>query len=297
MAKRANSALRRLGLSSDDRALIIHADDIGMCHATLPAFAEVMAFGLVTSGSLMVPSPWFPQAAALCREHPAWDVGVHVTVTSEWASCRWRPVSTLDLASGLLDGDGYMPRQAAVVRERAELDSLYAEIKAQIGRALAAGVDVTHLDQHMSVFAVPRLFPPYAEAAVRHSLPPILLRSGDYVRLGASLETAQVLEGWVNEMEELGWPVFDSVQQLPLRDPEGHVAITRKMIDGLGPGLHLIHLHPAIDTPELRAMVPDWQARVANREAMLSTGLREYVRLSGVRLIGYRELQRTLKRR
>jgi predicted glycoside hydrolase/deacetylase ChbG (UPF0249 family) len=297
MAKGANPALRRIGLSGDDRALIIHAGDIGMCHATLPAFSEVMAFGLVTSGSLVVPSAWFPQTAALCREHPAWDVGVQATVTCEWLACRWRPLSTLDPASGLLDGDGYMPRQVEEVRERAAPDPVYAEIKAQIAGALAGGIDVTHLDQQMLAFADPRLFPPYAEAAVRHHLPPLLLRSGDWVRGGVSLEAAAVLEGWVHEMEELGWPVFDSVQQLPLRDPEGHVAITRKMIDGLGPGLHLIRLHPAIDTPELRAIAPDWQARVANREAMLSTGLREYVRLSGVRLIGFRDLRRVVKRR
>jgi hypothetical protein len=292
MAKAANPVLRRLGLSGNDRALVIQAAEVGMCHATLPAFSEVMAFGLVTSGSLMVPSPWFPQAAALCRDHTGWDVGVHATVTSEWLSCRWRPLSTLDRASGLLDADGYLHRQVADVRERAEPDPLYAEIKAQITRALAAGIDVTHLDQHMFAFVNPRLFPPYAEAAVRYHLPPILLRTGDYVRMGVSLETAQVLEGWVDEMEELGWPVFDSLQQLPLRDPEGQVAITRKMIDGLGPGLHLIVLHPAIDTPELRAIVPNWQARVANREAMLSVGLRDHVRLSGVRLIGFRELRR-----
>ncbi|MFO7698013.1 MAG: ChbG/HpnK family deacetylase [Anaerolineae bacterium] len=292
MAKAANPVLRRLGLSGNDRALVIQAAEVGMCHATLPAFSEVMAFGLVTSGSLMVPSPWFPQAAALCRDHPGWDVGVHATVTSEWLSCRWRPLSTLDPDTGLVDEDGYLPRQAADVRERAEPDPLYAEIKVQITRALAAGIDVTHLDQHMFAFSDPRTFPPYAEAAVRFHVPPILLRSGDYARRGVSLETARVLEGWGSEMEELGWPVFDSVQELPLRDPEGQVAITRKMIDGLGPGLHLIVLHPAIDTPELRAMVPNWQARVANREAMLSVGLRDHVRLSGVRLIGFRELRR-----
>lgn len=297
MARSGNPVLRRLGLSGNDRALIIHADEVGMCHATLPAFAEVTAFGLVTSGSLMVPSPWFPHAAALCREHPEWDMGVHATVTSEWLSCRWRPLSTLDPASGLLDEDGYLHRHSEAVREKAEPDPVYAELKAQIARALAAGIDVTHLGQHMFAFADTRLFPPYAEAAVRHHLPPVLLRSRDYVGLGASLETAKVLEGWVSEMEEMRWPVFDSVRQLPLGDPEGHVAITRKMIDELEPGLHLIIVHPAIDTPELRAMVPNWQARVANREAMLSTGLREYIRLSGVRLIGFRDLRRAAGKR
>lgn len=297
MARAVNPALRRLGMAGDDRALIIHADDIGMCHATLPALAEVMAFGLVTSSAVMVPCPWFAAAAALYREHPEWDVGVHLTVTSEFAASRWGPVASRDPAGGLLDGDGFFHRQSPPVRERVDLDYLRAELDAQITQALAAGMDITHADQHMFTLSDLRLFPTYAEVALRRHVLPLLLRRKDYASLGITLQGADQMEAWVSEMEELRWPVFDSMQVLPLRDPEGHVAIMRMMIDRLEPGLHLIIAHPAVDTPELRALVPNWQARVANREALLSVGLRDYIKYSGVRLISYRDLRRAAGKR
>ena len=96
-----NPVLRHLGFAATDRVVVIHADDLGMCQATLPAFVDLLAGGLVSSGSVMVPCPWFPQATALLRACPIADVGLHVTLTSEWEAYRWRPLSTRQPATGL----------------------------------------------------------------------------------------------------------------------------------------------------------------------------------------------------
>ena len=98
-----NAALKQLGYAADDRVVIIHADDIGMCHATLPAMADLLDFGLLSSAATMVPCAWFPQTAAFCRDHPTVDMGVHLTVNCEWEAYRWGPISTRDPASGMLD--------------------------------------------------------------------------------------------------------------------------------------------------------------------------------------------------
>ena len=82
-------ALRELGYSSRDRVVIIHADDVGMCGASVAAFAELADGGFVSSCAIMVPCPWFPAVAALCRGRPDLDVGVHLTLTSEWQGYRW----------------------------------------------------------------------------------------------------------------------------------------------------------------------------------------------------------------
>ena len=79
-----NPYLKQLGFQADDRVVVVHADDIGMCHATLPAIDELMAFGLVTSASVMVPCPWFLEAASWHRRNPQFDLGIHLTLTSEW---------------------------------------------------------------------------------------------------------------------------------------------------------------------------------------------------------------------
>ena len=108
-----NPILHQLGFVDGECALILHADDLGMCQATVQAFAELVACGLVCSGSVMVPCPSFLQVAAYCRAHPRIDMGVHLTLTSEFDSYRWGPVSTSDPASGLLDDEGYFPRWPA----------------------------------------------------------------------------------------------------------------------------------------------------------------------------------------
>ena len=102
-----NPHLKRLGFQADDRVVVVHADDIGMCHATLPAIDELMAIGLVTSASAMVPCPWFLEAASWHRRNPQFDLGIRLTLTSEWQHYRWGPLSCRDEGSGLLDDQGY----------------------------------------------------------------------------------------------------------------------------------------------------------------------------------------------
>ena len=95
-----NPILAHLGFRPDDRVVIIHADDLGMCHATIPAVAELFDAGLVSSAATMVPCPWFPAVAAYARANPAVDIGVHATLTCEWDACRWGPLSTRERHRG-----------------------------------------------------------------------------------------------------------------------------------------------------------------------------------------------------
>jgi len=98
-----NAALQALGFDARDRVLIIHADDVGMCQVILSGLVNLFDCGLVSSASVMVPCPWFQQAAAICRDHPTIDMGVHLTLNSEWPLYRWGPISTRDPGSGLMD--------------------------------------------------------------------------------------------------------------------------------------------------------------------------------------------------
>jgi chitin disaccharide deacetylase len=101
-----NPVLKKLGCSNADRLVIIHVDDVGMCQASIAAFEELWQAGIISCGAVMVPCPWFPQAAAYARNNPQADLGVHATLTSEWQTYRWGPVSTRAPASGLMDAEG-----------------------------------------------------------------------------------------------------------------------------------------------------------------------------------------------
>ncbi len=292
-----NPALQRLGYSATDRVLIIHADDIGMCQATLPAIADLFAFGVVSSAALMVPCPWFPQAAAFCRAHPSADVGVHLTLNCEWESYRWPAISTRDPASGLLDAQGYFHQWPPATFEHASAAAVAAEIEAQVQRALAAGVDLTHADTHMGTAINPRFLAEYLRLVERYRLPPMLLANAERHGMPPAGDAADVAEytRLTGQLSARGIPLFDNIRMLPLDNPSNHIGLAKQIVDELQPGLTMLILHPAQDTPELRALAPDWRCRVANYEACMSAELRDHIRASGIDVIGYRPLRDAMR--
>ncbi len=153
------------------RQVIPHIDDIGNTHGSVVSMAELAGGGFVTSGSVMVPGPWFPEAAALARSRPELDLGVHLTLTSESAACRWGPVSTRSAGSGLMDLDGYLWPTAAQVAANADPSAVDIELRAQIDIAHAAGIAVSHLDHHMGTALLPKFAAITAEIAHDYGIP------------------------------------------------------------------------------------------------------------------------------
>ena len=93
----------KLGYPKDAKLLIIHADDAGMCNAENMATEKAFDAGAISSTSLMVPCPWSDAFIAWAVKHPDVDVGIHLTLTSEWKTHRWGPVSDPALVPGLID--------------------------------------------------------------------------------------------------------------------------------------------------------------------------------------------------
>jgi hypothetical protein len=163
-----------LGYSPDARVLIPHIDDVGVCHGANRAFAELAGQGFVTTASVMVPCPWFPETADLAREQPELDLGVHLTLTSESRACRWRPISTTSPKSGLIDDAGFMWADVPSVRRHADRRAVETELRAQIEAALEARIDVTHLDTHMGAAAAPEFVEIYLALGREYRLPVLL---------------------------------------------------------------------------------------------------------------------------
>jgi predicted glycoside hydrolase/deacetylase ChbG (UPF0249 family) len=282
-----NPFLKKLGFSARDRVIVINADDIGMCQATLPAFFNLLDSGLVSSGSMMVPCPWFPEAASVCRNRPSVDIGVHLTLTSEWSSYRWGPISTHDRASGLIDAEGYFYRNQSLW-ERPDPQVIRAEMRAQVNRAQKAGLDLTHLNCHMFATLDTRLVGQYVGLGFDERLPVLMVRQPQWVEI--------LSEQAIKEWEEQGLPVFDHLRELYLNKPaEGRLRQAIEVFETLPPGLTYLMIHPAQDTPELRAITDDWQQRVADYETFRSAELHDYVRKSGVQVIGWRALRDAMR--
>jgi len=293
--------LERLGFGPDERVVIIHADDLGMCHAANTAFADVVAAGTVACGSIMVPCPWFLEMAAYARSHPEADLGVHLTLTSEWNGYRWGPISTRDRASGLLDEQGYLWPDVASLLEHMHAEAAVREMRAQMERALGAGVDVTHIDTHMGSVVHPALTEAYIGLGLEYGLPVMLPRLSREALLARGLPApvAEALRRAASRAEESGRlflidHITDLDDAVAMRDP---ISGYRDLLASLPPGLtHLIY-HAASDTEEARAVMGDAAAarRVIDWRTMSAAAFREVLAESGVRSIGYRDLRRAMR--
>ena len=159
------------------RAVIPHVDDLGGSHGANRAFLELVRAGRVTCGSVIVPGPWFREIADAAGADPSLDIGVHLTLTSEWASCRWAPISTVSRASGLIDDDGYFWRDLEGVRRHLVPEAAEAELRAQIERAFSSGMRPTHIDAHMAAAMLPELLDAHVRLGRDYGLFPMLPRS------------------------------------------------------------------------------------------------------------------------
>lgn len=294
---RPNPVLKRLGYSDTDRVVIFHTDDIGMCQASIQAYADLWEFGTISSGAVMIPCPWAKSAAEYFRKNNV-DMGVHVTLTAEWETYRWRAISTLNPESGLIDPDGFLYKSVEEAQRFGDPEAVSAEINAQVRKAREWGIDITHIDTHMGTVASPKFISAYFQAAVEAGVPAMIPRPGSsaYQNRGLDPTTISLFTAFVEQIEEQGIPLVDEMVGMPLDQPEGQLSLAKSLLGSLKPGITHFLFHPSTNTPELQWICPDWKSRVANYETFMSKEIKEYIRNSGIHVIGYRDLRKLMPR-
>jgi predicted glycoside hydrolase/deacetylase ChbG (UPF0249 family) len=166
------SLAQRLGFPADSRLVMIHADDIGVTHGVNQAVEKAFTSGSISSASIIVPSAWFPQAAAFARDHPEFDFGLHLALTSEWRTIRWSGIAPSTRIPSLLDPDGYLWRSTRIADHVRNTDEVRIEMRAQIERARHFGVPFTHFDTHMDTLtSTPEMSQVYADLGREYGVP------------------------------------------------------------------------------------------------------------------------------
>ena len=167
----------RLGYPADSKLLIVHADDLAVAHSVDTASFDALNKNAVTSASVMVPCAWLTEVASYAKAYPDADLGLHLTLTSEWKVDRWGPVSSIDKVTSLLDPSGYLWPETPLAVSHLKPEEAEREIRAQIERAKALGIHPTHLDSHMGVlFSTPELFSVFVKIAHEYKLPFLAVR-------------------------------------------------------------------------------------------------------------------------
>ncbi|MCP5068800.1 MAG: ChbG/HpnK family deacetylase [bacterium] len=253
------SLAEQLGFAPKDRIAVIHADDIGMCHSANEGAFAALLDGPATCGSIMVPCPWFREAAERARAHPDLDLGVHLTLNAEWSAYRWGPVAGRSAVPTLLDDEGYLPRSLVEVAERAEPEEVEIELRAQVAMAMDAGIDVTHLDAHMGTAFLPKFLPVYQGLAVEFQVPVLAARPDEATLEASGMAGAKpIFDGMADSFEAKGYPVLDGLDANSLDFAHGEgAAHNTARLDGLGVGVSYLICHPAADGEELRSITPD----------------------------------------
>jgi len=284
-ASQSPTVQERLGHPASARLIVIHADDLGMAHSVNRATFEALEKGWVTSASILVPCPWFAEAARWARAHPEADLGIHLALNSEWTGFRWGPVSGASAVPSLLDAEGYPPLVEPTVVQQAKPAEVERELRAQVDRAKAAGVRLSHLDSHMgTLFASAALFEVYR-------------------RLGAAYDLPLLLERRSHEGEATGFSpgaqadaLVDRVMSIePGVSPAGWAAAYEKMLAPLPPGVYELIVHLAHDDDEMRGATsdhPDWGAawRQSDFDLVRSDRFRDFLKSQGFVPVKWSEL-------
>ncbi len=288
--------------------LIVNADDFGLCHSANEAVFDLFKDGKLFSSTIMMVCPGAEEAVKFAIDNPQYAIGVHLTMTSEWKTWRWKPLTD---APSLLDEYGYMWHSTEQVEKNAKLKELRAELNAQIDKALSMGMKPSHIDNHMgSLYGNRTLrftmlnmtlkemgkrgyaFRLYEKADKRltpaGTPEPVYMLSGKLTSLLAKIHKVTLPDyllfpDWNKDLSSNGYEHYrETILKLWTNIPEG---VTETF------------LHPALETDELKSITGNWFQRVWEYTLMKDPATHEYLKEHGVTMISYRDLIKMKKGR
>ena len=267
-------------MSNDTITLLVRADDIGFCHAANLACIDVFTHGICRSVELMAPCPWFPEAVALLHAHPTYDVGVHLTMTSEWDNMKWGPITD---AKSIVGPDGYFhtryrkrdgyPDEAVLEGSPWTPEDVEKEYRAQIELVRTHIPWVSHMTNHMGYLRDDPVFSAIVE------------------RLAAEYDLA--VDPAAHGFERFRGFGEDNQALAPAEK----VATLRQNLAELPPGRWIFVDHPAYDHPETRAIHhAGYENVAADRQGVVDawtdSRVLEIIATRGIRLVSYGDIRR-----
>jgi hypothetical protein len=283
----------RLGWPAGTKVVIFHVDDAGMSYDSNQGTIQALEKGVATSTSVMMPCPWVPQMAAYLKNYPQVDAGVHLTLTSEWDHYRWGPLAGQAAVPGLTDPQGYLWPDAPDVPAHAGVAEVEREIRAQIDKALAVGLQPTHLDSHMGTCFFQPFLDCYVKVGVEKKIP-VLMIGGHMQHISAEVGSFQpLLIALAERIWQAGLPVLDDLVTQPTnaRDYEGRKQQLLKLLAGMQPGITQIIVHCTAPTEVFAHISGSGPAREAELRLMCDPEVRAFLQKEGIVRTTWRELK------
>lgn len=288
------------------RYLIVNADDFGMCKSANDAIIDLFQKERIKSSTVMFPCPAHKQAAEFAAQHPEYAIGVHLTLTSEWRTYRWKPLTN---GKSLLDEKGYMWGSTEEVEKYAKYSDLKLEIDAQINMAYKYGMTPSHVDNHMGTLYGNRT----GRFGLLFMIMHILGRKDFSYRMFTKAVPFMVPEGTPYPIYKIGaffGSVLAEVNHVILPDYLLFPDWTEELKNGgyekyreeilrqwssIPEGITETFLHPSLETDEIKSITGNWFERVWEYNLMNDPETQEYLNRHGVTLISYRDLREMKK--
>jgi predicted glycoside hydrolase/deacetylase ChbG (UPF0249 family) len=288
----------RLGWQADRRVVIFHADDTGMCYEANQAAQRALAQGEYRSASAMVPCPWFNQMADWCAAHPQYDVGLHLTLTSEWKYYRWGPVAPYDQVKGLLDPLGYFYRNVPSVVLSAKPEEVAAEIRAQLARARKLGMKPSHIDTHMgTLYARPEYTRAYLQLAMDEQIPAMTIEMTPRTIEKFRKQGVPITDAGLKLLADYTLPKLDDFHAVA--EGKTYEEKRQKLFEQLRlfpPGLHEIIYHPSAETEGLKKITNAWQQRVWEDRLFADPAVQQLIKDNGIVVTDWKEVMARFKK-
>ncbi|MEZ5043441.1 MAG: polysaccharide deacetylase family protein [Saprospiraceae bacterium] len=289
---------QKLGFPADKKVIILHADDIGMCPEANASAERYLTNDQIQSCAVMMPCPNAKAFIDWAIAHPDEDVGLHLTLTSEWKTHRWPGLTPANEAPGLLDEDGKLWHEVIQVVQNAKPEEVEKEIRAQVEQAIAWGYRPDHIDTHMGTLYASHLYTAaYLKVAEEYQIPAMVI----------DFENPEVIAGF----KQQGYPINDEMialvnnYSLPKLDffasaPNGKTyeekrANFQALVKSLNPGLSEIIFHPSEDTDNLKTITNSWQQRVWESQLFADEEMIRFFEEEGIVFTNWREIMRRFK--
>lgn len=286
------SVAERLGYPKNSKLLIIHADDLGVSHSENMASIAGLEKGMVNSASIMVPCPWFPEIAVYARKNKTADLGLHLTLNSEWDNYKWGPVTSRDSVSSLVNKNGYFYATVDSLLQTGMASEVELELTNQVKKALLNGIDVTHLDAHMgAAVSNPEFMAAYIRVGKKFQLP-VLLDQRIF-----NMEDPQI-----ESLIDQNTVVMDHIYSLSPEDYERSVEeYYRNLLKDLPEGISCLLIHLAYEDDEMKAVTidhPYWAAdwRQKDFDFFTSNACKQILDDEGIILVSWRALRDKISR-
>lgn len=303
----------KLGFPKGAKVLILHVDDVGMSFDSNEGAINAMTKGVANSCSIMMPCPWVPAFVHYMQQHPNMDVGLHLTLTSEWKDYRWGPLAGKKITPGLVDTEGALWRSVQDVVKNASPDEVAIEINAQLERARSIGFEPTHLDTHMgTLLATPAFAMKYIQLGINNKIP-VMLPAGHATLIKADMHPSAELVKQLKDAGRMLWaaglPVLDDLhntsydwkiaKDITNDDKKIQEYKTQKFVEGIHsllPGLTMMIMHCTATTEVFPYISDSGPLRKGDMLAMMDPALKKAIEADGIILTTWRELSERRKK-